>query len=218
MNEEAKSPSAEAVKCLLSQQWPRAVPSPTALGEDLFRTGVGEFNQLLPGGGLPRGQWVEIVGSPGSGRTGFLFTLLSGCAPDEPIAYLDLPRQFFPAAAQAAGMPLAQLHWLAPAGSGLALRAAETLLTRGRARVVVFDLTGEKSPLPQPLVHRLRQETLRSGALVFLLSEPPAQVVAPSTVALRVGVERQKACCILRVLKSRLGGEGAWRAWTPGGP
>jgi RecA/RadA recombinase len=212
MDAQEKASGAGVVRNLLSQKWPQSVP-PLAAGEELFRTGVSEFNRLLPGGGVPRGQWVEITGLPGSGKTGLLFALLAGCAADDPIAYLDLPRQFFPAAAQAAGMPLARLHWLAPAGPGPALRAAEALLTQRRTRVVVFDVTGQNAPWPQALVHRLRQETLRSGALLFLLSEPSQQVVPPSIVALRVGVERQNACCILRVLKSRLGGEGAQQAW-----
>jgi len=217
MDTHDKAAGAGAVRNLLLQKWPQSVPSFASTGDGVFRTGVREFNELLPGGGVPRGQWVEITGAPGSGKTGLLFSLLAGGAADEPIAYLDLPRQLFPAALVAAGLSPARLFWLAPAGPGPALRAAETLLARKRCRLVVFDVTGQNSLWPQPLVHRLRQETLRSGALVLLLSEPSQQVVPPSTVSLRVSVERQNACCVLRVLKSRLGGEGTQRTWTPGG-
>lgn len=204
------------VRNLLSQKWPHSVPHFAAAGENLFYTGVDEFNRLLPGGGLPRGQWVEITGAPGSGKTGLLFALLSGSTADA-IAYLDLPRQFFPAAAVAAGLALSRLFWQAPASPGPALRAAEALLIRKGCRLVVFDTTGQgTTPWPQALVHRLRQEALRSGALVFLLSEPSQRVVPPSTVSLRVSVERRGPGCLLRVLKSRLGVEGAECTWTPG--
>jgi hypothetical protein len=216
MDAQTKAASAGALKKLLSEKWPQAIPAASAQDQTIFRTGVPEFNQLLPDGGLPRGQWLEITGEPGSGKTGLLFALLAGCAPDELILYLDLPRQFFPAAARAAGVRLSQVRWLAPAGLHSAMRIAEAFLTRQRACVVVFDLVGQKSPMPQAWVHRLRQETVRCNALFLLLTEPPAQVVPASTVALRVGVAREGAACTLQVIKSRLGGEGAKQAWTRG--
>ena len=215
MDTHDRASGAEAVRNLLLQKWPQSVPSFANTGDLVFHTGVREFNELLPNGGVPRGQWLDITGAPGSGKTGLLFSLFAGSAADEPIAYLDLPRQLFPAAAAAAGLAPGRLLWLAPSGPGPALRAAEALLARKRCRLVVFDVTGQTSPWPQPLVHRLRQETLRSGAVVCLLTEPSQQVVPPSTVSLRVSVERQNACCVLRVLKSRLGGEGATCTWTP---
>lgn len=216
MSSQAKASRVGKVLRLLSEKWPQALPPLSTPGEGVFQTGVAEFNRLLPGGGLPRGQWLEITGEPGSGKTGFLFSLLAGCAPDEPILYLDLPRQFFPAAAQAAGVRLAQVRWLAPAGLHGALRAAELFLMRSRAGVVVLDLVGQRSTMPPALVHRLRQETVRAEALLFLLTEPGTQVVAASTVALRVGVERKEQSSQLRVLKSRIGGEGAECIWSQG--
>lgn len=216
MDSQARAASAGAVKKLLSQKWPQALPPLATSGEGLFRSGVPEFNRLLPDGGLPRGQWLEITGAPGSGKTSFLFALLAGCAPEEPILYLDLPRQFFPAAARAAGVPLAQVRWLAPAGLHNAMRTAEAFLMQKQACVVVFDLVGQKAVMPQVWAHRLKQETRRSESLLFLLTEPPTQVVTPSTVALRVGIARQGTSCVIHVLKSRIGGEGARQIWSPG--
>jgi hypothetical protein len=211
----AKKPPARAVKQLLLQKWPLAVPPGAAPGENLFRTGVPAFNQLLAGGGLPRGQWLEVQGAPGSGKTGFLFALLSGCTSDEVILYLDFPRQFCPAAARAAGLRLDQVRWSSPAGLQGALRLAETLLVQRQVSVVVLDLVGQKSALPPVLVHRLRQETLRRGALVFLLTEPSLHVVPPSTVALRAGLTRRGSTCIVSVLRSRIGPEGVCLVWSP---
>jgi hypothetical protein len=95
-----------------------------------------------------------------------------------------------------------------PAG----LRTAELLLGHRLVRGVVLDLVGQKANpnLPPTLIHRLRQETVRSRAMVFFLTENNhAGLIMPSTVSLRLEVARVRDSRIaITVTKSRLCREG----------
>ena len=218
MNTRVPADPAAEVRKLLREKWPEATCTHSASMQEVFCTGVKAFNALFPDGGVPFGQWLEINGASGSGKTGFLFAVLSSCTEHEVIAYLDFPGQFFPAAAQVAGLDLKQMRVLVPQTLHQGLRTAEILLTNKQATVLVFDLVNQRATLPQIVVHRLRQQVLQTGALVFLLTEPPVQVVGSSTVALRLAVTRDAGrACRVHVVKSRLGVCGRAFSWSPGG-
>ena len=81
----------------------------------------------------------------------------------------------------------------------------------------MFDLVGETTRLPDILVHRLRQQVVQAGALVFLLTEPGTQVVGPSTVALRLNITRTPdRACRVTIDKSRLSVTKRAFTWAPG--
>jgi hypothetical protein len=214
----ADTPVAQLQK-LLTEKWPEATRTRSSDQQAVFRSGVTAFNALFPAGGVPFGQWIEITGAAGSGRTGLLFAMLAGSVPREVVAYVDFAGSFFPAAALAAGVDLQQVRVLQPRALGTGLRTVETVLSRRQAPLVVLDCIGLQTRLPDVLAHRLRQQTVQAGALLFFLTEPPGQVIGPSMVALRLAVTRQKdSSCVVCVDKSRLCNEGTSFIWSPGTP
>ncbi len=100
------------------------------------------------------------------------------------------------------------------------LRAAELVLSKRVAHCIVLDLTNQKSDLSQrsdlslsSLLHRLRQQTARSKALVTFLTEnnnASHPIIPASTVALRLEVARLIPSKLkVTVTKSRISREGA---------
>ncbi len=74
-------------------------------------TGIERVDALT--GGLPRGALTEILGSASSGRTSLLVSVLTTMtARGEVCALVDASDNFAPAAAQTAGVQLAQVLWV----------------------------------------------------------------------------------------------------------
>jgi hypothetical protein len=183
----------------------------------LLRTGIESFDLLFPGGGIPPGQWLEICGPGVAGKTRLLFAFLRALTSSRRVAYFDFPRSFFPAAALAAGVDVAQL-WIAhPTDLRAGITLAEKLLADGWVSAVVFDLVGVRDPLPHILAHRFRQQTLRAQAWALFLTARGRNVLGSSLVSLRLEVERQaRGNLSIQLLHSRISRAGVRILWQPG--
>ena len=159
------------VRRLLTERWPEACQQTRAVARDVFHTGIAGLDALLPGGGLPKGSWVEITGGTASGKTSLLLALLAQLAAGERTLYLDFPGTFDPVAATAAGVDLNSILVARPANLHQGVHIAEHLLTSGSITVLVFDLAEQRTHLPGALAHRLRQQVLRGSALALFLTE-----------------------------------------------
>lgn len=169
--------------------------------------------QLLNQPGIPVGQMIELTGPPSSGKTSFLFYLLSLLPDRYAIAYIDLNGSFFPAAAVKSGIDLNRLWLINPTDSSQAIRDAEKILDQ-QSSVIVLDLVGTHTPLPHTLTHRLRIQTVRQRSLVFFLTEMSSHnrsvaLLPTSTVSLKLHLTRFGVREVeIEIAKSRLGCEG----------
>jgi hypothetical protein len=121
-----------ALRALLVERFPDAVALPDRSVRPV-PTGIGEFDRILPNGGLPRGRMVAWQRQAG-GATALLRAACSGLlSRGERVAWID-------------GANTLGAHWtdgpivVRPDGPELALRAAEILLRSGGLALVV--LTG----------------------------------------------------------------------------
>jgi hypothetical protein len=170
-------------------------------------SGVTRLDEAL-GGGFPRGQLSEIVGSRSSGRASVLLRLAAAAAArGELVALIDALDMFDVASAEAAGVDLARLLWIrghVVLHPGLcrdsnqrameqAIRALTLVLGAGHFGLVVFD-AGE-APIDTlrrlPFTTWLRLQRMVEGSQTICLlvgSEPMARSSAGLTVRLgRVG-------------------------------
>jgi hypothetical protein len=210
----------DQLRQLITQKWPEAVALTAGLSEPIFQTGIANFDALFPRQGIPYGQLIEITGEDGSGKTSFLFMILAALTKIGTVAYIDLSGSFFPAAAATCGVDIKELVVVRPDNLPSGLRAAELVLSKRVAHCIVLDLTNQKSDLSQrtdlslsSLLHRLRQQTARSKALVIFLTEnnnASHPIIPASTVALRLEVARLIHSKLkVTVIKSRISKEGA---------
>jgi hypothetical protein len=134
---------------LLAERFPQArLGLPTVPGPpSTIATGVPALDALL-GGGLPRGEFTELVGvGHGSGSSLVLHALLRQAAMNrQPVALLDGADSFD--VTSVAPEVLAHLLWVRCAGTDEALKAADLLLRDPNFPLVVIDL---KLSAPGPL-------------------------------------------------------------------
>jgi hypothetical protein len=110
-----------------------------AAGEGALPTAVPALDRLL-GGGIPRGQLVELVGTRTSGRFSALLAVLAAATGvGEAAALVDLGDGLDPGAALSLGADLDRLLWLRPTMLKKALAATEMLLDGGFP-LVALDL------------------------------------------------------------------------------
>lgn len=111
----------------------------TELREDPLPTSLTGLDQLL-GGGLPRGELVELVGRSSCGRfAALLATLRAVTGAGEAAALVDQGAQLDPQAAAEIGIDLERLLWLRPQNLGDSLAAADLLVHTGFP-LVALDL------------------------------------------------------------------------------
>jgi hypothetical protein len=109
------------------------------LCEDPLPTSLAGLDHLL-GGGLPRGEMVELVGRGSCGRfAALLATLRAVTGAGEAAALVDQGAQLDPQAAAEIGIDLERLLWLRPQNLGDSLAAAELLVHTGFP-LVTLDL------------------------------------------------------------------------------
>ncbi len=140
---------------LTDPQWPRSLVRQIRRGRDLvsgddpagiqegdadvFATRLADVDRLL-GGGICRGQTIELVGPRSSGRFSLVLELLAGATESgESAALVDLGDHFDPQAATRAGVVLERLLWARPERLKQALGSAEVLIGGGFP-LVVLDL------------------------------------------------------------------------------
>jgi hypothetical protein len=171
----------------------------------LAPSGISALDARL-GGGFPRGQLSELVGSRSSGRTSLLLRMLAAAtARGELVAVVDTLDMLDIESAGTAGVDLARLLWIrghAVTNPGMcrdlnqraleqAIRACTLVLQAGNFGLVVFDA----AEVPADAVRRLpfttwlRLQRMVEGsqtACVLVGSEPMARSSAGLT--LRLGV------------------------------
>lgn len=98
------------------------------------------------GGGLPRGELIELVGGRSSGRFSTVLALLAAVSGrGEAVALIDLGDHLAPRAALEAGADLERVLWIRPPRLKEALLAAEMVLQSGFP-LVVLDLGSPPVP------------------------------------------------------------------------
>ena len=169
-------------------------PDPTKIVTCLS-TGIEVLDTVLEGG-LPRGQISEIVGTPSSGRTGLILSILAqAIAQEELVAYIDAFDSLDPRFAIKAGIKLQQLLWVrCGASQQKAFKAADILAPTGRFGVLVLDLTPIETPFKRvggkraPLSSWFRLQRSLQGTSTLLLvigQASTAGSAAVVTVSLR---------------------------------
>ena len=140
---------------------------------DLFPTQLDDADRLL-GGGLARGEMIEIIGRRTSGRFSLvLSTLAAATQRGESAALVDLGDHLDPQSAEICGIDLERLLWLRPLHIKQALGGAELLLGAGFA-LVILDLGTPPVPggrgVEASWLRLARNAQTHSGAL--LVSTP----------------------------------------------
>ncbi len=185
-------------------------------------TGEPRLDELLPGGGLPRGCLVELEGAPSSGKSELIDRLTATVTVGGGYrAYVDLPGTYYPPAAAAAGACLSRVLVVRPAALPQAIWACE-LLTRCQAfELIVADLTLWPAPrLGAAPLHRLARVAEQGQGVVLFVTEPPAgttgeRVLPGSVTATRLVAERRAGVNDIRLERSSFRGPGARKAGRP---
>jgi hypothetical protein len=157
-------------------------------------TGIPAMDRLT-GGGIPRGTITEICGPVSSGRTSFLFALISHATQQgECCAWIDTDGAFDPLSATQAGADLSRILWVNCAGNAEhALKAVDLLTQGGGFGVVVLDMadTPDRDVRRISLASwfRLRHAAERTGA-ALLVAE--TSIHARSCSALQIEMKRGK--------------------------
>jgi recombination protein RecA len=157
---------------------------------EVGRRGVDE----LLGGGIPRGQVVEVSGSSSSGKASLAFGVcLRALEEGRAAAWIDAGGGFWPVAAVEAGLPLDKLLVVRLRDGAAALRAAHILLSSsGAVAALVVDLSSSTAPVRERELVALQRMAERSvTALLFLTARARASASLGAAVALRLHAERR---------------------------
>lgn len=133
----------------LREAFPSSIPSLNADGKlhsafSGLSTALPGLDQLLAGQGLPKGRISELTGATTSGKTAVALQIVAAATKaGQAVAWIDLPRAFFPPSAQAAGVQLDRLVIIRPADVTEALKAADILLRGQSFALIVFDWASE---------------------------------------------------------------------------
>lgn len=162
---------------------PRAEPAPL---------GSARLDQLL-GGGVPRGQVVEVSGATSSGKATLAFAVCQGALErGQAAAWIDPSGGFWPLVAVEQGVPVDRLLVVRVGGATAALRAAHILLSSaGAVQVVVVDLPPGAQVRERELVALQRLAERSATALIFLTARAAAAPSLGAQVALRLHVTRR---------------------------
>ncbi|HZW90575.1 MAG TPA: recombinase RecA [Myxococcaceae bacterium] len=187
----------------------------------VLRTGLPPVDGLLPGGGFPLGQVVELWGEPASGRARLAFRAIAEAHRALRLAaWVDGPRTLYAPALPPLGVRLEQLLVIRPPETRQLAWSALQLLRSGAFAAVGLDLTSTDVRLSPPESRRLVEAASRSGGLLLLLT--PSGAPADGTLRLHVSAAGPHAMR-LEVVRSRQGSasravEVPWELLTPGGP
>jgi recombination protein RecA len=188
-----------------------------------LRTGVEEVDALLPSGGFPLGQAVELCGEAASGRTSLALRAVASAHRERRLcAWVDGPKELYPPAAAAMGVELSRLLIIRPQEPSQLAWTAVQLARSGAFACVVLDLTqglagsasgGRASGVRLSLAEgkKLADAAFRGGSLLLLLSSPSAP--ADGVTRLRTESLGPEGLSV-EVVRSRQGGLGA-RAVMP---
>jgi len=165
-------------------------------------TGVPALDAVLPGGGLPRGALIELVGPRSAGGTTLALRAIAAAqAVGDLACLLDLGHSFDPAAAAGLGVDLAALAIARPADGVEAALTVQTLLTRAVVGVLIVDslprwLALPRGPSALAALLRLLPRRLADSSCVLIVLNPlptgllPDPAVAPHATLAPVMVLR----------------------------
>ncbi|WP_342381804.1 recombinase RecA [Myxococcus stipitatus] len=184
----------------------------------VLRTGMEAVDALLPSGGFPLGQAVELCGEAASGRTSLALSAVAAAHRESRLcAWVDGPRELYPPAAAAQGVDLERLLIVRPKAMEQRVWAAVQLARSGAFACVVLDLTrgvgavGRAPRVGLAEARKLADAAARGGGLLVLLTSPDAP--ADGVMRLRTESEGAEGWSV-EVVRSRGGGMGA-RAVMP---
>ena len=173
----------------------------------VLRTGVAAVDGLLPSGGFPLGQLVELWGSAASGRTRLALRAVAEAHRALRLAaYVDGPGELYPPALAALGVDSTRLLWVRPRAAPHSPAsqlgwAALQLLRSGAFACVVLDLTHTGQRLSSQACKRLLDAAAHAGGLLLLLTPEEA----PGDGSLRLRLEAGLHGVTLEVVRSRQG-------------
>ncbi|MBX9603028.1 MAG: DNA recombination/repair protein RecA [Bryobacteraceae bacterium] len=164
------------------------------LPPEILPTGIPSADNLMEG--CPRGRITEVSGPVSSGRTTFLYSVLTEATRrGEFCALIDAANTFDPGSASQAGVDLGKLVWVRCSGNGEhAFRAADLLIHGGGFGVVAMDLA-DLAPavarrIPAPYWFRFRRAVEDTPAVLLVLSGEP---MTKSCASLLIAMERGRA-------------------------
>jgi recombination protein RecA len=188
-----------------------------------LRTGVAEVDALLPSGGFPLGQALELCGEAASGRTSLALRAVASAHREQRLcAWVDGPKELYPPAAAAMGVDLSRLLIVRPKETSQLSWTAVQLARSGAFACVVLDLTqglasgasgGKSSGVRLSLAEgkKLADAAFRGGSLLLMLSSPNAP--ADGVTRMRTEPLWPEGLSV-EVVRSRQGGLGT-RAVMP---
>jgi hypothetical protein len=188
-----------------------------------LRTGVEEVDALLPSGGFPLGQAVELCGEAASGRTSLALRAVAAAHRERRLcAWVDGPKELYPPAAAAMGVDLSRLLIIRPKEPSQLAWTAVQLARSGAFACVVLDLNhglgagasgGKSAGVRLSLAEgkKLADAAFRGGSLLLLLSSPTAP--ADGVTRMRTEALGPEGLAV-EVVRSRQGGLGT-RAVLP---
>ncbi len=162
------------------------------------RSGVASVDELLPGGGFPRGALSELAGGPASGKTAVALAVFAALGLDELAAYVDGRGEIYPPAAAELGVDLerllvvrpAALPHAGPAGLLSTLWAAEALLACGAFAAVAIDVAQPRSLRGADAIARHLQAAVeRGGAIGLWLTPARGALRVPASIRLVLSSE-----------------------------
>jgi recombination protein RecA len=106
----------------------------------VLATGFAALDSALSIGGIPRGRITEFLGTPTSGMSTIVLTLMARAqAQGDVVAYIDLSRTFDPEYAASIGIDLGALLLVRPPTAADALELLHALAASGGVGVLVVD-------------------------------------------------------------------------------
>jgi recombination protein RecA len=121
----------------------------------VIATGFADLDAALGIGGIPRGRITEFLGTPTSGMSTIVLTLMARAqAQGDVVAYIDLSRTFDPEYATCVGVELAALLLVRPPTATDALELMHALASSGGVGVLVVDSLSmlQSEPRDAPLL------------------------------------------------------------------
>lgn len=166
-------------------------------GRDVLATGFAALDQLLPGGGWPRGALTEIlVDGGGAGELGLLLPALAGA--DKGVALVAPPLLPFAPALAAAGIDLEPVWLVQPVADKHRLWTVDQLLRSAAFGVVV----GWADAMDHHQSRRLQLAAEQGGAVAFVVRDRAFQSHI-SAASVRVSIQLSATHMTLDLFKCR---------------
>lgn len=168
---------------------------------EVERSGFAALDQLLPGGGWPRGAVTELLHSEeGLGELSLLMPTLVRLSRRARIAFVAPPHMPYAPALAQAGINLSKLAVLQPTTDTEAWWCAEQLLRSGQFRAVLFwpDRFDERA------LRRLQAASEAGSGCGFVFHESEwAQHASPAPLRVRIDATTSATQIKLAILKRR---------------